>query len=88
MLKKGISWRIGNGTQIYFWTDPWLRDDRNFWVQTTHNAALDSLRVSDLMIPDILEWDVEMLEELFEARDVAEIKCIPLSQSFAVDRQV
>ena len=24
-----------------------------------------------------------MLEELFVARDVAEIKCIPLSQSFA-----
>ena len=29
-----------------------------------------------------------MLEELFVVRDVAEIKCIPLSQSFDADRHV
>ena len=56
------------------------------WVQTTHSAKLDGLRVSDLMIPCILEWDVELLEELFVARDVAEIQCIPLSQSFAANQ--
>ena len=88
LLKQGIRWRIGNGTQIDVWTDPWLRDDRNFWVQMTHNVELDGLRVSDLMILGRLEWDVEMLEELLEARDDVEIKCIPLSQSFAADRQV
>ena len=65
LLKQGIRWRIGNGTQIDVWTEPWLRDYHNFWVQTTHNAELDGLRVSDLMIPGILEWDVELLEELF-----------------------
>ena len=27
LLKQGIRWRIGNGTQIDVWTDPWLRDD-------------------------------------------------------------
>ena len=55
---------------------------------TTQGAELDGLRVSDLMIPGRLEWDVELLEELFVARDVAEIQCIPLSQSFATDRHV
>ena len=29
-----------------------------------------------------------MLEELFVARDVAKIKCIPLSQSFDANRHV
>ena len=70
------------------WTDPWLRDDRNFWLQKTHIAELEGLRVSDLLIPGRLEWDVEMLEDLFVARDVAEIKCIPLSQSFVAYRHV
>ena len=88
MLKQGIRWRIGNGTQIDVWTDPWLRDDHNFWVQTTQGTKLDGLRVSDLMIPGRLEWDVELLEELFVARDVAEIQSIPLSQSFVADRHV
>ena len=31
---------------------------------------------------------MELLEELFVARDIAEIQCIPLSQSFSADRQV
>ena len=88
LLKQGIQWRIGNGTQIDVWTDPWLRDYQNFWVQTTHSAELYGLRVSDLIIPSRLEWDVELLEELFVARDVAKIQCIPFSQSFAADRQV
>ena len=87
-MKQGIRWRIGNGTQIDVWTDPWLRDDMNFWVQTTPGTELDGLRVSDLMIPGRLEWDAELLEELFVARDVAEIQSIPLSQSFAADRHV
>ena len=47
---------------------------------------MEGFRVSDLMIPGRLEWVVEMLEELFVARDVAEIKCSPLSQSFDADR--
>ena len=53
----------------------------------TQSAELEGLRVIDLMIPRRLEWDVEMLEELFVARYVAEIKCSPLSQSFDADRQ-
>ena len=40
------------------------------------------------MIPGRIEWDVEMLEELFVARDVAKIKCIPLSQSFDADTRL
>ena len=88
LLKQGIRWRIRNGTQIDVWTDPWLRDDSNFWVQMTQSVELEGLRVSDLMIPCKLEWDVEMLEELYVARDVAEIKCIPLSQSFNADRHI
>ena len=54
----------------------------------THNAELEGLRVSDLLILGRLEWDVEMIEELFVESDVSEIKCIPLSQSFAADRHV
>ena len=88
MLKQGIRWRIGNDTHINVWTVPWLRDDRNFWVQTTQSAELEGLRVGDLMILGTLEWDVDMLEELFVARDVAEIKCIPLSQFFDAYRHI
>ena len=55
LLKQGIRCRIGNGTQIDVWIDHWLRDDQNFWVQMTHSAELDDLRVSDLMIPGRLE---------------------------------
>ena len=65
-----------------------MRDDKNFWVQTTPGVEPDGLRVSDLLIPSRLEWDVELLEELFVARDVAEIQSIPLSQSFAADPYV
>ena len=65
-----------------------MRDDHNFWVQTTPRVELDGLRVNDLLIPGRLEWDVELLEEIFVARDVAEIQSIPLSHSFAADQYV
>ena len=40
------------------------------------------------MVPGRLEWDVELFEEIFVARDVAKIQSIPLSQSFVAYQYV
>ena len=44
-------------------------------------AGLELLKVQDLMIPGGLEWNVELVQDLFSERDVNEILSIPLSST-------
>lgn len=33
-LKEGLVWRVGNGTQIDIWLDPWIPDGVTRWPIT------------------------------------------------------
>ena len=63
ILEKGYRWKIGNGGYINPWTDPWLRRDARFTVETPINPCLMNMKVSDLWIPGTRQWDVEMVRK-------------------------
>lgn len=63
LLSKGVVWRIGDGSQVNIWSDPWLPRD---W---TRGQSLVQ-RVSDLIDPNTGMWDGTLIRELFWPEDV------------------
>ncbi|CAN1249387.1 Putative ribonuclease H protein At1g65750 [Linum perenne] len=57
-------------------------------VITPEDSSLHGLRVCDLLIPGTTEWDVEMIEALFEERDVEEILRVPVGLAGADDSRI
>ncbi|CAN1346301.1 hypothetical protein LINPERPRIM_LOCUS40719 [Linum perenne] len=53
-------------------------DDSNRHVQTPRIQGLENLRVNDLLIPELPQWDVGLIEELFNQRDAEAILKIHL----------
>lgn len=88
MLRNGCRWKIGDGTQINTWNDPWLREANNFRVQTSMIPGMGSLMVAELMIPGIKQWHVELINELFSARDTCKILKIPLQEAPLADTRI
>jgi hypothetical protein len=82
LLKQGVIWRIGDGTQVRIWDDPWIP---KLWcrkVATPRNGLLT--KVSELISPITGNWDVQLVKDTFWPGDVDMILNIPLREG-AVD---
>ncbi|CAN1146055.1 Putative ribonuclease H protein At1g65750 [Linum perenne] len=88
IVNSGFRWRIGDGACVSVWGSPWIRDDDNLYVNTPRDEDLNGLRVCDLFIPGLREWDVELVHSLFKARDAAKILNIPLRDFTGHDRRI
>ncbi|XP_042939551.1 uncharacterized protein LOC122274591 [Carya illinoinensis] len=79
MLKKGLLWRVGNGTSINLWKEK--------WIPTLPSQQISSIRgndvwcevVSDLIDPNLKTWREDLLQELFSNQEIEAIKTIPIS---------
>ncbi|CAN1785001.1 Putative ribonuclease H protein At1g65750 [Linum perenne] len=88
LVKRGIRWRIGNGENIRIWSDPWLNEEDTCFLTSTRPGALADLKVNDLWIPGTKEWDIELIEELFNERDATSIVKLPLNEANEQDRPI
>ena len=79
LLKEGMVWRVGNGTQIKIWDDPWVLDDNGRYITSEKQGDLSM--VSELIDFDRMQWKVPMIEALFNERDVSCILATPLSST-------
>ncbi|XP_074373950.1 putative mitochondrial protein AtMg00310 [Apium graveolens] len=50
LLKEGLTWRVGNGSKINIWTDPWLADENGRYVMS--DPVEDLNLVSELIDHD------------------------------------
>nr|XP_051228987.1 uncharacterized protein LOC127346758 [Lolium perenne] len=83
LLKKGIIWRIGDGTNIRIWRDNWIPRGNHKVIGKASNQRLKW--VSDLINQTTKTWDEPTIRSLFFPPDAEEILKINLPSSNARD---
>ncbi|XP_060962204.1 uncharacterized mitochondrial protein AtMg00310-like [Cannabis sativa] len=76
LVCKGVRWCVENGRDIKVAHDPWVPCNDNPFIISSHPNLLNAI-VHNLMRMDGEGWDVELLEDMFEARDIELIRSIP-----------
>jgi hypothetical protein len=75
LLKEGLIWRVGDGTNIKVWRDPWLPVGDTRRPRPLRGRSPISL-VADLLNPIIVNWDADIVANLFQPDDVKAILSI------------
>jgi hypothetical protein len=70
VLQQGIIKRVGDGTTIDIWQDP--------WIPRSWNRRPITVRGQELMDPATGMWDVELVRDNFCEQDAAIILSIPV----------
>lgn len=76
-FKRGYIWRVGNGSEINVWHDPWLPNNLDKKVSTRQGGIMIG-KVQELINPTTCTWDVQLLEDNFYPIDERRIQAIPL----------
>ncbi|WJX28105.1 hypothetical protein P8452_16861 [Trifolium repens] len=79
VVKRGLRWRIGNGTNVRIWNQPWLRNDKQPIITTEAVEGMENSTVSELIDHESATWNYQLLQQIFNARDRREILKIPLN---------
>lgn len=79
VVRRGLRWRIGNGNSINVWTHPWLRNDAYTHVTTDMIAGREEMRVAELMNETTGTWNIALIRQMFNHRDAAEIRRLPIN---------
>jgi hypothetical protein len=77
LMKEGIVWRVGNGTSIAVWKDPWIPRGTTRRLSSIQGHSIVT-QVSDLINPVTDQWDESLLRDHFNMDDVKEILMIPI----------
>lgn len=77
IMKKGMIWRVGDGSNLKIWSDPWLPRDNSRKPFTPKGASL--LRyVHELINPITGSWDEGLINDTFWPEDADIILSLPL----------
>lgn len=79
LLKKGIIWRVGDGTSISIWSDPWLPKGDTRRPATPRRASLLTT-VSELINPITGGWDEQLVKDIFWEEDAEVNLSIPIGE--------
>uniref|UniRef100_A0A803PWA8 Uncharacterized protein n=1 Tax=Cannabis sativa TaxID=3483 RepID=A0A803PWA8_CANSA len=83
-LLAGVRKSIARGLETSILDDPWLPDGTDPYVRSV-NPDLVNKKVSSLMCMDRLQWDNDILEDIFDVRDRDLILNIPLPETVQND---
>lgn len=78
LLREGVVWRIGDGTKIHIWEDPWIPRGVTRRPSAPRGHSLLT-RVCELIDPDTGSWDQALVERCFHPDDVPYVLSIPIS---------
>uniref|UniRef100_A0A0A8ZPW8 Reverse transcriptase zinc-binding domain-containing protein n=1 Tax=Arundo donax TaxID=35708 RepID=A0A0A8ZPW8_ARUDO len=77
LLKEGLIWRIGNGSSVDIWRDPWIPRNHTRKVITSRCGSVLQ-KVADLISPIIGSWDEQLVKDIFWEEDAEIILSMPL----------
>ena len=78
VLKEGMRWRVGDGSSIRIWSDPWLPSTFMPFVSLPVVPGWEEAKVASLLSYSNQGWRHDTLNLLFIPRDVELIQSIPL----------
>ena len=83
LLKEGLVWRVGNGVNIKLWEDPWVVDEEGRFLTSVPHDGISM--VCDIIDLENMEWKVDVIETLFNERDIKCILGTPLNKGLLKD---
>lgn len=79
MLKEGMIWRIGDGTRVTIWEDPWILRGVTHRLVSHQGVNLIS-KVSELIHPGTGSWHHDLVSGCFHPNGVRFILSIPICE--------
>ena len=73
LVKLGFRWKVGDGSQIRVWTDPWIRTLPSLKPSTPPPNNMEDLSVHDLMNNDMSSWNSDLIHTIFNFQDAMAI---------------
>ncbi|KAK1607238.1 hypothetical protein QYE76_030911 [Lolium multiflorum] len=80
LLKEGLVWRVGDGTNISAWKDPWLPDGNTRRPRTLQGQSFMG-KVVDLINSVTGEWDEGIINDNFHPEDAKSILSISIGEN-------
>ncbi|EPS60183.1 hypothetical protein M569_14621, partial [Genlisea aurea] len=84
-LCQGLRWRVGSGTQIHIWEDPWLPCGPSFKPLFRNPLHSEAFLVADLFILGQRRWNQPLIRRMFHPIDANLILQLPLAHHHADD---
>jgi hypothetical protein len=84
LVKQGIIWRIGSGSNVNIWRDPWICRASSRKISLKKGCGLMRW-VSQLMVPSRCEWNEQTLHECMYPHAVVEVLKVRLSERVQAD---
>jgi hypothetical protein len=75
-LQKGLIWRVGDGSQIKIWEDPWIANGVSRRPITPRGHVLLT-KAEELLNPGSGTWDEDLIRDVFWEEDVRYILATP-----------
>ncbi|GAU36460.1 hypothetical protein TSUD_166260 [Trifolium subterraneum] len=88
IVKGGLRWCIGDGKSISVWNDPWLRKSENSYITSPLLQGGEHLKVADLMDAATCTWKWDLINAIFNDRDIREIKKMAAISGGETDHKV
>ena len=88
IVKQGMRWQVGNGSNIQVWEDKWVPNSSTYKVVSSRNNVFSDLRVSELIDTTNIYWNSELLDQVFLPFKADAIKSIPLSSQLSADKLI
>ena len=79
LIKKGSTWRVGNGSDIRIWGDRWLPSPHNQLISSPPLPQSSLSQVAHLIDHQTRTWKEGLIRETFLPHDATTIMGIPLS---------
>ncbi|XP_061993825.1 uncharacterized protein LOC133711745 [Rosa rugosa] len=83
VLKAGVQWCIGNGTQVNIWNDKWIPNCQQYMIHKPRNCVFEL--VSDLIDSHTRQWIPEAVTAIFPPDVAHKVLSIPLSRRTRCD---
>jgi ribonuclease HI len=88
IVKGGLRWCIGDGKDISVWNEPWLRTSENSYIMSPLLQGGENLKVADLMDEATCTWKWDLINAIFNDRDIREIKKMAAINGGEADHKV